>query len=419
MQHHFSSNLVFYWTGIVALIFQAWLTFASHSTVRNLGYEIFKMTHFFAAVLFMLTFFWHCGFRLSSWDYFIATAAVYIPCYVYPWLRTCVEYGVGQKAQLFVEDNGFILITIPVKFNWKPGQYCFLRFTSFGLLHALSSHPFTICSLPAVAPNEQSELVFYIRQGSGLTAQLRQYALEQPGSSVTVLVDGPYGGINEQQYYDGRHLLVIAGGSGAGWCFPFIERFARQRWMSADEEHGQIVSTDGKDGVPSKAVSKTPGSGPLSLRVILVTRDVSSRAWFLRTINELLSKSLARDSSSHIDVQVYLTGQDLQKVNSTDIAIEGPASKESAVVVDDKIIPEGHKLIASEKEFHGRPQLTQIIHEEAAMVLEAGQSLNVYVCGPTTMQNDVRNAAAEENLNIVTGSKHGQVYIHSEHFSWA
>lgn len=34
MQHHFSSNLVFYWTGIVALIFQAWLTFASHSTIR-------------------------------------------------------------------------------------------------------------------------------------------------------------------------------------------------------------------------------------------------------------------------------------------------------------------------------------------------------------------------------------------------
>jgi hypothetical protein len=34
MENHFASNLVFYWTGIVALIFQAWLNFASHSTIR-------------------------------------------------------------------------------------------------------------------------------------------------------------------------------------------------------------------------------------------------------------------------------------------------------------------------------------------------------------------------------------------------
>lgn len=27
-------SLIFYWTGIVAIIFQAWLTFASHSVIR-------------------------------------------------------------------------------------------------------------------------------------------------------------------------------------------------------------------------------------------------------------------------------------------------------------------------------------------------------------------------------------------------
>jgi hypothetical protein len=34
MEAHFASNLIFYWTGIVALLAQAWLTFASHSTIR-------------------------------------------------------------------------------------------------------------------------------------------------------------------------------------------------------------------------------------------------------------------------------------------------------------------------------------------------------------------------------------------------
>lgn len=35
MEKHFASDLVFYWTGIVALLLQAWLTFASHSTIRS------------------------------------------------------------------------------------------------------------------------------------------------------------------------------------------------------------------------------------------------------------------------------------------------------------------------------------------------------------------------------------------------
>ena len=34
MEMTFSDDLVYYWTGIVAIIAQAWLTFASHSSIR-------------------------------------------------------------------------------------------------------------------------------------------------------------------------------------------------------------------------------------------------------------------------------------------------------------------------------------------------------------------------------------------------
>jgi hypothetical protein len=72
------------------------------------------------------------------------------------------------------------------------------------------------------------------------------------------------------------------------------------------------------------------------------------------------------------------------------------------------------------REFEGRPQLLSIIEEEAQIVREGQQSLSVFVCGPTTMQNDVRNAVASENLNILRGSiSASSVYLHSEHFSWA
>lgn len=34
MVMQFEMGLIFYWTGIVAIILQAWLTFASHSVIR-------------------------------------------------------------------------------------------------------------------------------------------------------------------------------------------------------------------------------------------------------------------------------------------------------------------------------------------------------------------------------------------------
>jgi predicted ferric reductase len=149
-----------------------------------------------------------------------------------------------------VEENSFTRITIPAKFTWKPGQHCFLRFTSFGFLQSLSAHPFTICSSPSPQPNGESELVFYIRHQSGFTAKLYQHAIEHPSISAPVLVDGPYGGINLQKYHESDHLVIIAGGSGAGWCLPFIDRFIRYGIMAADEERGTAISSDAKETLP-------------------------------------------------------------------------------------------------------------------------------------------------------------------------
>lgn len=34
MEAYFTESLLFFWTGIVAIVFQAWLTFGSHSSIR-------------------------------------------------------------------------------------------------------------------------------------------------------------------------------------------------------------------------------------------------------------------------------------------------------------------------------------------------------------------------------------------------
>lgn len=53
--------------------------------------------------------------------------------------------------------------------------------------------------------------------------------------------------------------------------------------------------------------------------------------------------------------------------------------------------------------------MPQIIDEETAKSAETGQSLGVFVCGPDSMQNDVRNSVAKANLGILGGSKSGGV----------
>ncbi|KAE9969230.1 hypothetical protein BLS_005449 [Venturia inaequalis] len=397
----------------------------STGPVLKLNYEFFKFMHFAAVIVFMVVLFWHCDYTLTSWDYFIATAAIYVPCYTYPWLRTLFEYGTRQKATLTIEENGFTRITIPANFTWTPGQHCFLRFTSFGITKAVSAHPFTICSLPSIHAGEKNELVFYIRHQHGFTKTLYEFALEHPGFGVGVMVDGPYGGVNMQKYYDGDHSLVVAGGSGAGWVLPFVERFVRDQFSNLtttiDEEKALATAAEGRE------VLRQQHDGPTSLRVILATRDISSRIWFLRTVSEVLAKYPGSTRTKDINIQVFLTGEAAHQVDLSSSKKEdlGETSSNRSMSSDDCIaIPVkqdaglGMTNVPG-KEFEDRPRLAQIIHGEGARMAHEGRSMGVFVCGPETMQNDVRNAVAAENLQVVKGAKRGGVYLHSEHFSWA
>lgn len=65
--HESWNGSLFYWTGVVALLAQAYLTFASISPLRNMAYEWFKFSHFLAALIFVLFLFFHCDFILTSW----------------------------------------------------------------------------------------------------------------------------------------------------------------------------------------------------------------------------------------------------------------------------------------------------------------------------------------------------------------
>lgn len=410
---------VVYWTGTVAILAQAYLTFASMSPLRNMAYEWFKASHFVAALLFVVFFFFHCNYRLSSWDYFIATGVIYSLCWLHSSLRVWFQHGLG-KARIDLMSNGFIRVAVSTKTTWRAGQHYFVRFMGIGM-HAWTAHPFTVCSLPTKAHYYEaadSELVFYIRPEGGFTARLAKYAEKHPGAQMRVMLDGPYGGIDMPKLEQCDRMVVLAGGSGAGWALPLIETFLRRKDCAACCDAPAEVAKD--CSLPS-------------MRVILATRDLATRNWFEEAVSESLKNSLIGTCPPGLVVEVHytggdenaaapkITGQFLNKLDEPEKAPDahlvprnGTGSSDSESE-DDK--DQRTRFARSLKDFNARPYLPTVVAEECASV-DAATSMGVFVCGPLSMQSDVANAVAQEQIAAMKDGKR-DVYLHMEHFSWA
>ena len=188
----------YYWTGVIALLAQSWLSFMSLGPIRNRFYELFKATHLLSAAIFFIFLFIHCGFTLTSVDYLIAAAVLYFLCWCAATLRTLFEHGSGPTpARLELLPHDVVKISVPTTSPWKPGQHIFLRFLSWDV-HSLTAHPFTISSLPKrdglASAKDAHEMVFYVHPRGGYTGRLAALAKQKPNCNVRLSLDGPYGG---------------------------------------------------------------------------------------------------------------------------------------------------------------------------------------------------------------------------------
>ncbi|RTE81724.1 hypothetical protein BHE90_003793 [Fusarium euwallaceae] len=400
---------VFYWTGVVALIAQAWLTFASWGPLRSLCYEWFKFAHFVAALVFVLFLFFHCNGTLTAWDYFAATGVLFSLSWLYRQTRIYFEHGISHHAELTLASNGFIRVSVPTKATWTVAQHYFVRFMGLGP-HALTLHPFTACSLPPRDTRSgfsESELVFFIRPRGGFTARLAHYTELKTNTKMRVLLDGPYGGVDATAIGDSQHMLVIAGGSGAGWILPFITAY-----LDHQVQAGSLTDED----------------SPRSLKVILATRNFLTATWFEEEVQHLLT-SRSEASTSGLEVEIYYTGSEENQGNLTQTGQFSKASdhpEKASQSTHTPVTPtsdtdEGQKTTPSLKpsiqHFKSRPGLAVKVEEEARSS-GAGQSLGVFVCGPLSMQSDVSTAVAREQLRIAKRGT-GDILLHLEHFSWA
>ncbi|SPO01897.1 related to ferric-chelate reductase [Cephalotrichum gorgonifer] len=406
MEMEWKMSLV-YWSGVACLIPQGYLTFMSLPWIRNYCYEFFKATHFLAAVFFMVFFFIHCGGILTSWDYFIAAGALYSVSWLYSQTRTYLANGISLRATLTPASDHVLKITIPVgTMRWQPGQHVFLRFLTLGV-HALTAHPFTICSAPSegdlggkgnASRQSSSTLVFYVQPRGGLTGRLAKLASQRPGLSVPVLAEGPYGGIMSRPLHTYDQSLVVACGAGAGFSIPFVISHIRN----------EIA-----DLRASKSDTDSPVDPARRLRVLISTRDQRLPEWYDAALAEYLEENSLPVTLNGVEILIHLTSAVENGVGSSSQSCEQVEEKSPADSVS-HVAPERSSKLPF-KLLSGRPDLSAVVRDAT---LQTGVSVGIAVCGPKQVLKAVQDEAAAAQLRILNseaGSK--EVYLHSESFS--
>ena len=306
-----------------------------------------------------------------------------------------------------ITSCGTIKVVIPVKFSWSPGQHIFIRFLTLNV-HQLTSHPFSICSLPSSLDQQNSsELVLYIRPRGGLTSRLAALARSRPSQSWNVLLDGPYGGVESQTYSRFDKVLIIAGGSGAGYTLPLVEDVIRR-----SESDGATLQDEKLEASPKNT----------EIQLILATRERDVEDWYKDAINEHLDAYPASRVKALLKVAFHYTGppDSDHSVEKSKTALEG---SEISVTADNIDRQTSGSLSSNDRDSGfsttshlGRPKLASIIMEAAS---DVEGSLGIAICGPSSMLQDVRNAAAEAQIRIMDGKCHlKEVYLHTEAFSY-
>ncbi|KAK8075391.1 hypothetical protein PG997_010054 [Apiospora hydei] len=402
---------IFYWSGVVALVAQAYLQFMSLSFIRNRFYEFFKATHMLAALIFVLFLFFHCDYTLTSWHYFIAAGVLYTLSFLYSQIRTYSEFGFGLRATFDMVSDTTMRITVPARTTWQPTQHMFLRFVALQA-HALTSHPFTICSVPAATSpltDEKSNLVFYVQARKGVTGRLAKMAAARGGCTVPVLIDGPYGGIKGKPLSSYDDNLIVACGAGAPFSLGLVmDALLLRRAFAAKADAGVVT-------LPN-------------VEVLIATRDPQFVQWYCEALTDFMESNGLPIDLQGIRISLFQTGgsgnsRSPTAMSTTSTTPDNDAeAREKSAVSDTKVSSSSsHSGNSSSKSLQleirsGRPDIGAMVRQATR---RPNVSLALVACGPGGVVEEVQAAAAEAQLRILGSGNEGarEVYLHTEHFS--
>ncbi|KAL7421724.1 hypothetical protein Q5752_003495 [Cryptotrichosporon argae] len=383
--------------------------------VRRYCYQLFWIAHVMFFTGFFAAISYHTPYS-RPWIY---------PCvaiYAYDHFVRLLRYRI-KPAVLVPVDPTLTMVHIPTcDAGWLPTQHVFLRvFAGPGIFE---SHPFTITNAPPSSAGAPRGIILYAkvagdwtrrlhalaRAGAGLVAtdfdwtidgacEGERYemadrerlikgdakdGLDHPGARVTVMLDGPYGGLT-MDLGDYESVLLVAGGSGVTYALGAIEEAVRCRER---------------------------GRGPSSVNVAWVVRDLS-------TI-EALAPTLAHLHDQAARLGMALTYALYLSRPPTPLPVLSPA------------------LPASTTLNPFRPSVAQLVREALPVEpghvsLEAGDAtppsaaasasttmttrggLAVVAAGPEGLVMEARNAVAE--MSVASRVRAGGVGFHAESYA--
>ncbi|RDW80077.1 metalloreductase [Coleophoma cylindrospora] len=451
--------------GMAAFAILAWLVLSSVAPVRGLAYEVFVVQHIISYLGFLVAVYFHVPAENQKW--------VWIPLAFWAFDRVVrAGYLFYNNASIFHKNSTGVLacratfqpldeahtrVTIlnpPV--TWQAGQHMFLACHS---LAPLSSHPFTIASLP-----QDGKMEFIICAKKGGTKRFFNYAQKAfPTQSSSrnegkpVLIEGPYARIRPLRQFD--TLLFIAGSTGATFTMPLMRDLVQQwhnpkrnskfdfaaggavtrhirfvwvvkrssslRWFSnqLDRVHAEVegLRSDGYDvaveisvyvtcdnTITSAASSINDRKGPQARVLSSIPTDSDDEK------NEITTKMVSRTSSNFS--QDNSVACCCTKVVDEDVDVISPpcCCGENGAPSISSYTTKGpaYNLIS------GRPDIANLIRKSAELALG---EMAVVVCGPPGLVQGTRNAAVmvSDDRAVHKGTGAQGIYVHAETFGYA
>ncbi|VVT55748.1 uncharacterized protein SAPINGB_P004718 [Magnusiomyces paraingens] len=347
--------------GLVSCVCGGFLMFFSLRHFREKLYEFFLLCHWAFVVFFTIGVWYHCKpHGYMEWVY----AAIAIWAFDRASrLARLVFNGLNAKAHLELHPQHLIKIKVDYTSFLKPhpGAYAFIHFLN-PIWRCWENHPFT--AYPSPIPGEEKKLVFCVRVRDGKTKQIAQYlAKNNNAKTVPVFLDGLYG--HTFPLHTSESIVIITGGIGFTGGYSYACRLTNQSekknitFIWAIQNHENVETF--KDELE-----------------YLAKNDVSV---FIYLSNE------PENAQPKVTVEKHFS--DSENGNEKDLSSGSTISFNTMFT---------------------RPDLKVIIE---SAINEAPGSIGFLVCGPASMNDDVRQHVSK---NMDKGK--GRVDLYLEAFNW-
>ncbi|KAG4221137.1 hypothetical protein PC116_g30386 [Phytophthora cactorum] len=226
-------------------------------------------------------------------------------------------------------------------------------------------------------------MIFYVRAHHGLTLDLlksvaNQDDAENHSRSVSVHVDGPYGGLIEDVPALYESLIFVAGGSGISACLPWIQHAARRI-------------------AEGTSVTK-------SIHLVWMVRYASQTQWITEELEPLINAH-----PELIQVDFFVTDSSAGTVSSVESDKNSDSGANGSKPNEKSTTTVSPKLGQVRNQ---RPYLPTLL----PTLITARRSF-ILGCGPESLRTDLANAASTAQKKVLAGDAE-IITLHTESFGW-